>query len=116
MSDRTIGVIGGSGLYEIEGLSQVERIHIDTPFGDPSDEYVVGRLGDAKLVFLPRHGRGHRILPHEINFRANVWGMKMPGVEWILSVSAAGSLKAEIPPGDIVIVDQFIARTKARQA
>jgi|SRR6185312_2332811 len=113
---RTIGVIGGSGLYEIEGLTDIEHVELSTPYGEPSDEYLTGRLGDAKLVFLPRHGRGHRILPHEINFRANVWGMKKLGVEWILSVSAVGSLKAEIPPGDIVIVDQFIDRTKARQS
>jgi 5'-methylthioadenosine phosphorylase len=113
---RTIGVIGGSGLYEIEGLTQIERVALSTPYGEPSDEYVVGQLGDAKMVFLPRHGRGHRILPHEINFRANVWGMKKLGAEWILSVSAVGSLKQEIPPGDIVIVDQFIDRTKARQS
>jgi 5'-methylthioadenosine phosphorylase len=111
---RTIGVIGGSGLYDIDGLTELERVAVPTPFGDPSDEYLVGRLGDAKLVFLPRHGRGHRILPHEINFRANIWGMKKLGVEWILSVSAVGSMKEEIRPGDIVIVDQFIDRTKAR--
>jgi 5'-methylthioadenosine phosphorylase len=114
MHTRTIGVIGGSGLYEIEGLTAIEKVTLSTPFGEPSDEYVVGRLGDAKLVFLPRHGRGHRILPHEINFRANIWGMKKLGVEHILSVSAVGSMKEEIPPGDIVIVDQFIDRTKAR--
>src|SRR5262245_27249817 len=113
---RTMGVMGGSGLYEIEGLTDIERVKLTTPFGEPSDEYVVGRLGDARLVFLPRHGRGHRILPHEINFRANVWGMKKLGVEWILSVSAVGSMKEEIRPGDIVIVDQFIDRTKARAA
>lgn len=114
--ERTIGVIGGSGLYEIEGLTHVERRRLTTPFGDPSDEYVIGRLGDAKMVFLPRHGRGHRILPHEINFRANIHGMKQLGVQWILSVSAVGSMKEEIKPGDIVIVDQFIDRTKARAA
>lgn len=113
---RTIGVIGGSGLYEIEGLTQIDRVKLSTPYGEPSDEYVVGRLGDAKMVFLPRHGRGHRLLPHEINFRANVWGMKKLGVEWILSVSAVGSMKEEIHPGDIVVVDQFIDRTKARAA
>jgi 5'-methylthioadenosine phosphorylase len=113
---RTIGVIGGSGLYEIEGLTDIQRVALSTPYGEPSDEYVVGRLGDAQLVFLPRHGRGHRILPHEINFRANVWGMKKLGVEWILSVSAVGSMKEEIHPGDIVIVDQFIDRTKDRTA
>jgi len=111
---KTIGVIGGSGLYEIDGLTDIERVKMSTPYGEPSDEYVVGRLGDAKMVFLPRHGRGHRILPHEINFRANVWGMKKLGVEWIMSVSAVGSLREEIHPGDIVIVDQFIDRTKSR--
>lgn len=113
---KTIGVIGGSGLYEIDGLTELERVKLATPYGEPSDEYVVGRLGEAKMVFLPRHGRGHRILPHEINFRANIWGMKKLGVEWILSVSAVGSMKEEIHPGDIVIVDQFIDRTKARAA
>jgi 5'-methylthioadenosine phosphorylase len=115
-NERTIGVIGGSGLYEIEGLTGIEEVKLTTPFGDPSDAFIVGKLGDARLVFLPRHGRGHRILPHEINFRANVWGMKKLGVEWILSVSAVGSMKEEIRPGDIVIVDQFIDRTKARAA
>jgi 5'-methylthioadenosine phosphorylase len=113
---RTIGVIGGSGLYEMEGLTDLEEVRLDTPFGAPSDAYIVGRLGDARMVFLPRHGRGHRILPHEINFRANVHGMKQLGVEWILSVSAVGSMKEEIHPGDIVIVDQFIDRTKGRAA
>jgi 5'-methylthioadenosine phosphorylase len=111
---RVIGVIGGSGLYEMEGLTEVERVRVDTPFGAPSDEYVVGRLGDAKLVFLPRHGRGHRLLPHEINFRANLHGLKQLGVEWVLSVSAVGSLRAEIAPGHIVLPDQFIDRTKNR--
>jgi len=112
----TVGVIGGSGLYEMEGLTDLEHVRVDTPFGAPSDEYLVGRLGDVKMVFLPRHGRGHRILPHEINFRANVFGMKTLGVEWLLSVSAVGSMKEEIHPGDIVIVDQFIDRTKDRAA
>jgi 5'-methylthioadenosine phosphorylase len=100
----------------MEGLTGIERVRVETPFGVPSDEYIVGHLGDAKLVFLPRHGRGHRILPHEINFRANIHGMKQLGVEWILSVSAVGSMKEEIRPGDIVVVDQFIDRTKARAA
>ena len=112
----TIGVIGGSGLYEIDGLSDVEEIRLDTPFGEPSDAFLVGRFGETRLVFLPRHGRGHRILPHEINFPANVWGMKKLGVEWLLSISAVGSMKEEIAPGDIVIVDQFIDRTKHRAA
>jgi 5'-methylthioadenosine phosphorylase len=112
----TVGVIGGSGLYEIEGLAELRPVRVETPFGPPSDEYLVGRLGDVQMVFLPRHGRGHRILPHEINFRANVFGMKALGVEWLLSVSAVGSMKEEIRPGDIVLVDQFIDRTKHRAA
>ncbi len=111
---RTIGVIGGSGLYEMEGLTEVERVRLETPFGAPSDEYIVGNFQGAKMVFLPRHGRGHRFLPHEINFRANIHGMKQLGVEWILSVSAVGSMKEEIHPGDIVIIDQFYDRTKTR--
>jgi 5'-methylthioadenosine phosphorylase len=112
--ERTIGVIGGSGLYDLEGLTGVERVRLETPFGAPSDEYIVGRLGDAKLVFLPRHGRGHRILPHEINFRANIHGMKQLGVEWIISLSAVGSMRDEIRPGDLVIVDQFFDHTRRR--
>jgi len=116
MAERVIGVIGGSGLYDIEGLTDLERVKLTTPYGDPSDEYLTGRLGDAKLVFLPRHGRGHRILPSEINFPANIHGMKQLGVEWILSVSAVGSMKEEIHPGHIVIPDQFIDRTKHRAA
>src|SRR6185295_2946551 len=113
-SGRVIGVIGGSGLYEMEGLTNVERIELDTPFGKPSDAYLSGRLGDARLVFLPRHGRGHRILPHEINYRANIHGLKQLGVEWIISVSAVGSMREEIRPGDMVVADQFYDRTKAR--
>ena len=111
---RTIGVIGGSGLYEIEGLTAIERVAVETPFGAPSDEYLVGRLGSAKLVFLPRHGRGHKIAPNDINYRANIHGMKQLGVEWVISVSAVGSMRAEIRPGDIVIADQFFDRTKGR--
>jgi 5'-methylthioadenosine phosphorylase len=112
--EQAIGVLGGSGLYEIEGLTDLSWQRLTTPFGDPSDEYLIGRFGDAKLVFLPRHGRGHRLLPHEINFRANIHGMKQLGVEWIISVSAVGSLREEIRPGDIVIIDQFIDRTRVR--
>ncbi|HEY3353280.1 MAG TPA: S-methyl-5'-thioadenosine phosphorylase [Polyangia bacterium] len=111
---RAIGVIGGSGLYEMEGLTSIERVRLDTPFGAPSDEYVVGSLGDVKMVFLPRHGRGHRIPPHQINFRANIHGMKQLGVEWIISVSAVGSMREDIRPGDIVVVDQFFDRTRMR--
>jgi 5'-methylthioadenosine phosphorylase len=111
---RTIGVLGGSGLYEIEGLENIERQGLDTPFGSPSDDYVIGTLGDARLVFLPRHGRGHRIPPHQLNYRANIHGLKQLGVEWILSVSAVGSMREEIRPGDIVVIDQLFDRTKGR--
>ncbi|MFH0899783.1 MAG: S-methyl-5'-thioadenosine phosphorylase [Pseudomonadota bacterium] len=114
MRKSVIGVIGGSGLYEIQGLGRIERQRLATPFGDPSDEYVVGELENAVLVFLPRHGRGHRLLPHEINFRANIHGMKQLGVEWIISVSAVGSMREDLRPGDLVVVDQFIDRTKGR--
>ena len=113
-SQCVIGVIGGSGLYEMDGLTAVERVRLDTPFGAPSDEYLVGQLGDVRLVFLPRHGVGHRILPHEINFRANIYGLKQLGAEWIVSVSAVGSMRPEIRPGDLVVVDQFFDRTRNR--
>ena len=107
-----IGVIGGSGLYEMEGLEQVERVRLQTPFGDPSDEFITGNLSGVPMVFLPRHGRGHRYLPSEVNYRANIYAMKLLGVERIISVSAVGSLKEAIVPGHIVIPDQFIDRTK----
>jgi 5'-methylthioadenosine phosphorylase len=110
-----IGVIGGSGLYRLDGIEDGRWVAVDTPFGDPSDEFFVGTLGDrARLVFLPRHGRGHRLLPSELNFRANIYGLKKLGVEWIISVSAVGSLKEEIAPGHIVVPDQFIDRTRGR--
>lgn len=112
MSETTIGVIGGSGLYDMEGLEQVERFRLETAFGEPSDEFVTGILNGIKLVFLPRHGRGHRLLPSEVNYRANIYGMKKLGVERIISVSAVGSLKDAIAPGHIVIPDQFFDRTK----
>ncbi|MGK7344851.1 MAG: S-methyl-5'-thioadenosine phosphorylase [Candidatus Nitrospinota bacterium M3_3B_026] len=108
----TIGVIGGSGLYEMEGLANVRTEKVPTPFGDPSDELVLGELGGVEMAFLPRHGRGHRILPSELNFRANVWAMKKLGVDRIISVSAVGSLKEEIEPGHAVVIDQFIDRTR----
>lgn len=111
-----IGVIGGSGLYEMEGLEQVEEVVLETPFGAPSDAYVTGILNGVRLVFLPRHGRGHRLLPSEVNYRANIFGMKQLGVERIISVSAVGSLKEAIVPGHIVIPDQFIDRTKGERA
>ena len=110
--EQVIGVIGGSGLYEMEGLTAIEHLAVDTPFGKPSDEYITGMLEGVRLVFLPRHGKGHRFLPTEINYRANIYGMKKLGVERIISVSAVGSMKEEIVPGHIVIPDQFIDRTK----
>jgi 5'-methylthioadenosine phosphorylase len=116
MAERTLGVIGGSGLYELPGLEAVERVRLETPFGDPSDEFVIGRLGGTRLVFLPRHGRGHRLLPSELNFRANLYGMKKLGAEWVLAVSAVGSLREEIAPGHVVVPDQFIDRTRGRES
>ncbi|WKZ32704.1 MAG: S-methyl-5'-thioadenosine phosphorylase [Thermodesulfobacteriota bacterium] len=111
---KVVGVIGGSGLYEMEGLTDVRLVAVSTPFGEPSDEYITGMLGDVKMIFLPRHGRGHRLLPSEVNYRANIYGMKKLGAEWVISVSAVGSMKEEIRPGHIVIVDQFFDRTKGR--
>ena len=116
MEQMTIGVIGGSGLYEIEGLTDVEEVRLETPFGDPSDAFITGKLGDVKMVFLPRHGRGHRYLPSEVPFRANIYGMKKLGVQRIISVSAVGSMKEEIVPGHIVIPDQFFDRTQGKRA
>lgn len=112
MSETIIGVIGGSGLYDMDGLKDVQKIRVETPFGEPSDDYITGLLNDVKMVFLPRHGRGHRFLPSEVNYRANIYGMKKLGVGRIISVSAVGSLKDEIAPGHIVIPDQFYDRTK----
>ncbi len=112
----SIGVIGGSGLYEMEGLTQVKTVKVATPFGKPSDDYIVGTLFGRRVAFLPRHGRGHRIMPTDINYRANIYGMKKLGVERIISVSAVGSMKEEIKPGDIVIPDQFYDHTKHRRS
>jgi len=112
----SIGVIGGSGLYEMEGLTKVRTVRIATPFGKPSDEYLIGTLHGKRVAFLPRHGRGHRIMPTDINYRANIYGMKKLGVERIISVSAVGSMKEEIKPGDIVIPDQFYDHTKHRRS
>jgi len=108
------GVFGGSGLYEMQGISQIKSVKVETPFGEPSDEYVTGNLSDKEIIFLPRHGRGHRLLPSEINYRANIWGMKYLGVTHLISISAVGSLKEEIEPGHIVFPDQFIDRTRNR--
>ncbi len=114
MENQLIGVIGGSGLYEMDGLKILEEVLLDTPFGKPSDVYIVGELEGRRVVFLPRHGRGHRISPSELNFRANIWGMKKLGVDAIIAVSAVGSMKEEIVPGHMVIIDQFFDRTKGR--
>jgi len=112
MTNEVIGVIGGSGLYEMEGMTDVNQVTVDTPFGRPSDEYITGTLDGVRMVFLPRHGKGHRFTPSEVNYRANIYGMKKLGVTRIISVSAVGSLKEEIVPGHIVIPDQFIDRTR----
>ncbi len=109
-----IGIIGGSGLYSMPGFELQEEVVVDTPFGAPSDAYMVGKLGGKDVAFLPRHGRGHRLSPSELNFRANIYGMKSLGVEWILSLSAVGSLKAEHRPLDFVIPEQFFDRTRGR--
>jgi 5'-methylthioadenosine phosphorylase len=114
MDTVKVGVIGGSGLYEMETLTDVEQVKIETPFGDPSDEYILGTLEGVRAAFLPRHGRGHRISPSELNFRANIYGFKKLGVEHILSVTAVGSLKEDIHPLDVVIPDQFFDRTRQR--
>ncbi len=110
----TIGIIGGSGLYAMPGFEAHKEVRLETPFGDPSDPYVVGTLEGLPVAFLSRHGKGHRISPSEINFRANIYGMKMLGVERILSLSAVGSLKEEHHPLDFVIPDQFVDRTRGR--
>jgi 5'-methylthioadenosine phosphorylase len=109
-----LAVIGGSGLYEVEGLTQVEEVWVDTPYGPPSDAVVRGRLGETTLLFLPRHGRGHRFAPHEIPYRANVCAMKKLGATHLVSVSAVGSMKETIAPGDFVVVDQLIDLTRRR--
>lgn len=114
MAEAKIGVIGGSGLYNMDGLTAAQEIEVDTPFGAPSDKYVVGELHGKNVAFLARHGVGHRLLPTELNFRANIFGMKMLGVEHIFSASAVGSLRENIHPLDVVIPDQFIDRTRDR--
>src|SRR5487761_1092826 len=114
MARKTLGVIGGSGFYHMPGLEQVEQIELDTPFGKPSDPYYRGRIGETEVIFLARHGNGHRLLPGEINFRANIFGMKQLGAEYLVSVSTAGSLKEDIHPGELVVPNQFIDRTFKR--
>ena len=112
MSDYRIGIIGGSGLYHIDGFTGQKWVNIKTPFGSPSDDLLTGKLGGRDVAFLPRHARGHCILPTELNHRANIWAMKKLDVAWIISVSAVGSLQAKYKPCDIVLPDQFVDRTK----
>ncbi len=112
MTKHRIGIIGGTGLYNIEGFTSQQWVKVKTPFGNPSDALLTGKLAGRDVVFLPRHGRGHRILPSELNHRANIWAMKKLGVQWIISVSAVGSLQEKYRPCDIVVIDQFLDRTK----
>jgi 5'-methylthioadenosine phosphorylase len=114
MSEWTIGIIGGSGLYEIDALEEAQWIAVETPWGAPSDELLIGRIEGVRFVFLPRHGRGHRIPPSHVNARANIDALKRAGCTDILAISAIGSLREELAPGRFVIVDQFIDRTFAR--
>src|SRR5882757_11006467 len=114
MTAAKIGIIGGSGLYQMPELKEIDEIAVETPFGDPSDKFIVGTLEGERVAFLPRHGRGHRFTPTELPFRANIYGMKLLGVERILSASAVGSLQEQYAPMDMVIPDQFFDRTRAR--
>jgi len=114
MAEAVIGIIGGTGLYEMEGITDFREERVTTPFGHPSDAYLLGRLDGHSVAFLARHGRGHRLLPSELNFRANIYGFKTLGVQWIISASAVGSMREEVHPLDVVVPDQFYDRTKAR--
>jgi 5'-methylthioadenosine phosphorylase len=114
MAEHTLGVIGGSGLYELPGLENTESVRVTTPFGDPSDELVTGTLHGVRMAFLPRHGRGHRLSPSELPFRANLHAMKQLGMQSVVGISAVGSMREQIKPGDFVLVDQFIDRTRGR--
>jgi 5'-methylthioadenosine phosphorylase len=116
MSQVRIGVIGGSGFYHVKGFERVEEVALHTPFGEPSDAVLIGRWNGVLVAFLPRHGRGHRLMPTQINARANVFALKALGVEWLISVSAVGSMRDGIAPGHIVIPDQFFDRTTSRPA
>ena len=111
-----VGVIGGSGLYDPGIVEETVEVRVSTPYGNPSDFVVVGKVGDVRVAFLPRHGRGHRYPPHAINYRANIWALKALGVKWVISVSAVGSLREDYRPGDFVVPDQFIDMTKNRGA
>jgi 5'-methylthioadenosine phosphorylase len=112
MSKYKIGIIGGTGLYHVEGFTNQKWVKVKTPFGKPSDDLLTGKIAGRDVVFLPRHGRGHKILPSELNHRANIWAMKKLGVAWIISVSAVGSLQEKYRPCDVVVIDQFLDRTK----
>ena len=114
LPQATIGVIGGSGLYQMDGLTDVQEVRVETPFGAPSDAITVGRLGDVSLAFLPRHGRGHRLNPTEVPARANIWALKRLGVQWVFSVSAVGSLREDYAPLHLVVPDQIFDRTRLR--
>ena len=109
--EPAVGIVGGSGLYEMEGFEEISEQAVATPFGEPSDKLVTGRIGGRRVCFLPRHGVGHRLMPHEINHRANVWALRSLGVRWVISVTAVGSLREELAPRDIVVPDQLIDRT-----
>ena len=114
MSDVKIGVIGGSGLYQMSGLNNIQEVEIKTPFGEPSDKFIIGEIAGTEVVFLARHGRNHHLTPSEVPYRANIHAMKQIGVEYLISASAVGSLQAEVKPLDLVLPDQFIDRTKSR--
>lgn len=114
-AERT-GIIGGSGLYDIKGIDVIDSLSIETPYGKPSDDLLLARIGEHEVIFMPRHGRGHQIPPHKINYRANVYAMKLAGVKRIISISAVGSLREHIPPGDFVLVDQFADQTHSRES
>lgn len=114
MTEKTLGIIGGSGIYDLAALEDREEVALDTPFGKPSDVLVTGRLAGVRMAFLPRHGRGHRLAPHELPFRANIHAMKQLGMDCVLGISAVGSMKEHLQPGQLVLVDQFIDRTRGR--
>jgi 5'-methylthioadenosine phosphorylase len=114
MSARTLGVIGGSGIYDLPGLQDRQEVVVDTPFGLPSDALITGTLSGVRMAFLPRHGRGHRLAPHELPFRANLYAMKQLGMDCVVGISAVGSMKEHIEPGHLVLVDQFLDRTRGR--
>ena len=114
MSEKTLGIIGGSGLYDLPGLEDRETVQVETPFGMPSDELVTGTLHGVRMAFLPRHGRGHRLSPSELPFRANIYAMKQLGMSAVVGISAVGSMKIDLRPGELVLIDQFIDRTRGR--